>query len=202
MKKLLILAASLAAIVVCFIIMSKHLFQLRDERDVYRHNTVVLMQDVKAYRTKDSLNAVRLESLNLKLKEFKKYRADDAELIKSLRLRNRDLQSVVSAQSRTIIEMGSPVRDTVLVSDSSRTHAKAITYRSKWIDLDGIIDTSDMFKCRITSRDSLLVVSSVKYKRFLGFLWKTRKIEDRQVDIVSKNPCTQIIGSEFIEIER
>lgn len=65
-------------------------------------------------------------------------------------------------------------------------------------------DGSQLFEWEFTgtfeNRDSLLVAETVKYKRFLGFLWKTSKVKDRKVDVVSKNPHTKILGVEFTTI--
>ena len=58
------------------------------------------------------------------------------------------------------------------------------------------------FEGRLEVRDSLIIVESVKYKRFLGFLWKTNKVKNRQIDVVSKNPHTKIVGTELVVIEK
>jgi hypothetical protein len=47
-----------------------------------------------------------------------------------------------------------------------------------------------------------LIVETVQYKRFWGFLWKTKKIKNREIDVVSKNPATKILGVEFVTIEK
>ena len=59
-----------------------------------------------------------------------------------------------------------------------------------------------MFSGKIITRDSLLITESVQYKRFLNFLWKTKRIKKREFDIVSKNPYTKITGFEVITIEK
>lgn len=191
------------AVAAAFWFQQKRINNLTVERDKYRSNTETLLQDVRTYQTKDSLNAAKVGNLELKLSEYKKYRADDAALIKSLQTKNRDLQRVTTAQMETINELRANVRDSIvyLPGDTVTTVLRCIEYSDKWVDFDGCI-INNTFSGKIITRDSLLITESVQYKRWLGFLWKTNKIKNRQIDVVSKNPATKILGVEFITIEK
>lgn len=203
MKKYLILAAIIMAVAVAFWVQQSRIKSLTAERDKYRSNTETLLQDVRTYQTKDSLNAAKVGNLELKLSEYKKYRADDAALIKSLQTKNRDLQRVTTAQMETINELRANVRDSIvyLPGDTVTTVLHCIEYSDKWVDFDGCI-INNTFSGKIITRDSLLIAETVQYKRFWGFLWKTRKIKNREIDVVSKNPATRILGVEFVTIEK
>ena len=191
------------AVAAAFWVQQKRINNLTVERDKYRSNTETLLQDVKTYQTKDSLNAAKVGGLELKLSEFKKYRADDAALIKSLQTKNRDLQRVTTAQMETINELQANVRDSIvyLPGDTVTTVLRCIEYSDKWVDFDGCI-INNTFSGKIITRDSLLITESVQYKRWLGFLWKTKRIKNREFDIVSKNPNSKITGFEVITIEK
>lgn len=203
MKKYLILAAIILAVAAALWVQQSRIKRLTDERDKYRSNTETLLQDVRTYQTKDSLNAAKVGNLELKLSEYKKYRADDAALIKSLQTKNRDLQRVTTAQMKTINELRATVRDSVvyLPGDTVTTVVRCIEYSDKWVDFDGCI-INNTFSGKIITRDSLLIAETVQYKRFWGFLWKTKKVKNREIDVVSKNPATQILGVEFVTIEK
>ena len=205
MKKYLIWAAiaMVVAAVATIWVQRTKIEKLTDERNRYRGNTETLLQDVETYKTKDSLNAAKVGVLELKLSEYKKYRADDAALIKSLQTKNRDLQRVTTAQMKTINELRANVRDSIvyLPGDTVTTVLRCIEYSDKWVDFDGCI-INNMFSGKIITRDSLLITESVQYKRFLNFLWKTKRIKNREFDIVSKNPYTKITGFEVITIEK
>lgn len=175
--------------------------QLKQERDRYRANTNALLNDAERYRVRDSLNAARVESLELTVKEYERFRADDAALIKELKGRNRDLASINKSQSETIIALQSIPRDTVIVVDSVKVPAVAVHCGDAWYDFKGVL-TAQEFTGTLVNRDSLVLAETVRYRRFLGFLWKTRKIEDRRVDIVSKNPHTTIMGIEHVVIQK
>lgn len=205
MKKYLIIAAialAVAAVVTIWVQRSR-INQLTGERDKYRTNTETLLQEVSRYQTKDSLNAAKVGVLELKLSEFEKYRASDAELIKTLQTKNRELERVTTTQMETINELRATVRDSIvyLPGDTVTTVLRCIEYSDKWVDFDGCIK-NNTFSGKIITRDSLLITETVQYKRWLGFLWKTKRIKNREFDIVSKNPHTKITGFEVITIEK
>ena len=205
MKKYLIIAAialAVAAVVTIWVQRSR-INTLTGERDKYRTNTETLLQEVSRYQTKDSLNAAKVGVLELKLSEFEKYRASDAELIKTLQTKNRELERVTTTQMETINELRATVRDSVvyLPGDTVTTVLRCIEYSDKWVDFDGCIK-NNTFSGKIITRDSLLITETVQYKRWLGFLWKTKKIKNREIDVISRNPHTKIMGVEYIEIEK
>lgn len=202
MKRWLIVGAIFAALLVFAGFQQNAIDNLKQERNRYERNTESLLLDVTQYKTRDSLNAAKVGALELTIQEYERFRADDAALIKELKQRNRDLAAVNKTQSQTIIDLQAVPRDTVvLVHDSIITPSVAVHCGDAWFDFDGIM-TAEQFTGKLTNRDSLLLAETVKYKRFLGFLWKTRHVQDRQLDVVSKNPHTEIMGIEHIFIEK
>ena len=204
MKKYLILAAIILAVAAAFWVQRAKIKRLTEERDRYRSNTEILLQDVKTYQTKDSLNAIKVGNLELSLAEYKKYRADDLALIKTLQTKNRDLERVTTTQMETINELRATVRDSVvyLPGDTVTTILRCVDIVEPWFELHGCATPDGQFTGTHINRDSLLIAETVQYKRFLGFLWKTKKIKNREIDVVSKNPATKILGVEFVTIEK
>lgn len=206
MKKYLIIAAIALAVaaVVTIWVQRSWINQLTGERDKYRTNTETLLQDVSRYQTKDSLNAAKVGVLELKLSEFEKYRASDAELIKTLQTKNRELERVTTTQMETINELRATVRDSVvyLLGDTVTTVLRCVDIVEPYFELHGCATPDGQFTGTHINRDSLLIVETVQYKRFWGFLWKTKKIKNREIDVVSKNPATKILGVEFVTIEK
>lgn len=175
--------------------------QLVAERDKYRNNTETLLSDVETFRVRDSLNAARVQALELTKKEYERFRAEDAALIRELKARNRDLAAVNKTQTQTIIELRDMPRDTVIIRDSVKIPAMLLHCGDEWYDFDGLLSNNE-FTGILVNRDSLLVAETVKYRRFLGFLWKTKRIENRELECLSKNPHTQIVGMEHVVIEK
>ena len=204
MKKYIILAAIIMAVAAAFWIQLSRFKSFTAERDKYRSNTEILLQDVKTYQTKDSLNAIKVGNLELSLAEYKKYRADDLALIKTLQAKNRDLERVTTTQMETINELRATVRDSVvyLPGDTVTTVLRCVDIVEPWFELHGCATPDGQFTGTHINRDSLLIAETVQYKRFWGFLWKTKKIKNREIDVVSKNPATRILGVEFVTIEK
>lgn len=204
MKKYLIIAAVIVAFATIIGWQQSRIKSLTADRDKYRSNTETLLQDIKTYQTKDSLNAAKVGNLTLKVSEYEKYRADDLALIKTLQTKNRDLERVTTAQLETINELRATVRDSVvyLPGDTVTTILRCVDIVEPYFELHGCATPDGQFTGTYINRDSLLIVETVQYKRWLGFLWKTKKIKNRQIDVVSKNPATKILGVEFVTIEK
>lgn len=206
MKKYLIIAAIALAVAAVVTIWVQHsrINQLTGERDKYRTNTETLLQDVSLYQTKDSLNAAKVGVLELKLSEFERYRASDAELIKTLKTKNRELEAVTTAQMETITELRGTVRDSIvyLPEDTTTIVLKCVDISDPWFSLNGCATPDGKFTGTFINRDSILIMETIEYKRFLNFLWKTKKIKNRDFRIISRNPHTKILGFEVVSIRK
>lgn len=174
---------------------------LTGERDRFRSNTTALLRDVERYRTSDSLNAVKTAILSLKLSEMERYRAEDIKTIESLKLRKKDLEQVTTMQMQTIADLRGTVADTVVMVREVRDTVQVLHVSDEWIDLHGIV-ADGAFDGTLEVRDSLLIAETVERARFLGFLWRTKRIKSRQIDVTNKNPYSTIVGVESIIIEQ
>lgn len=163
-----------------------------------------LLKEEQKYKVADSLNAIKVSQLELTLKEYKQYYAEDQALISQLKSKRETLQKVVTSQLETINTLSTNLTDSVRI-DTITLQAdtlKCFDYSSKWTDIKGCVDLkTDSLALQIKNRESLVIAETVTYKRFLGFLWKTKKIKSRQISIVSLNPNTQIINCEYTHIK-
>lgn len=184
------------------ILQNKKIKDIKVERDNYKSNSEILLSDIKDYQTKDSLSANTVGVLTLKLSEYKKYRSEDIKLINNLKTRNRDLQNVTTTQMETINSLSGKIKDSIvyLPGDTVITVLRCIDIVQPWYEIHGCATSEGNFTGTHINKDSILIAATVKYKRFLGFLWKTNKVKDRKIDIVSKNPSTKIVGVQYIEI--
>lgn len=201
-KKYLILAVLALVAGLCIILATSRLDKLNKEVRRYKANTEALLGEVETYRTRDSLSAARVQSLELTVREFERFRAEDAALIKSLQVKNRDLAAVNKSQTETILDLQAVPRDTVIVvRDSVVVPAVSVRCGDAWYDFHGLL-ADDYFTGELHNRDTLVIAETVRYARFLGFLWKTKRVKDRRVDCVSKNPHTEVLGVEHVVVER
>lgn len=199
MKRYVVIVAILMALMAIEIVMKdRKISVLTEERDRYKSNTETLLADCQQYQVRDSLHAARVGTLELTLKEFQKYRAEDAALVRELTAKNRDLDALSKAQASMIIELHSAPKDTVIKRDSIYISAKKVHCGDEWYSFDGLL-TDTEFTGTMQSWDELLLTETVRYKRFL--FWKTKRVKDRRLDAVSKNPHTTITGLEHIVID-
>jgi hypothetical protein len=221
MKKFAVLVAVLMVLLIVNFVGSGYKIKLlKADRDKYKLNTETLLKEVSFYKTIDSLNAAQAGVLELTIKEYEKYRADDAELVKSLQTKNRDLQSATSVKAETVAQIHTVVRDSVVIDNGQLTMdnenncqlsiinyqlfdtLRCISVKNMWFELEGCINRFGYFDGYMINNESLLIVVTAKHKRFLGFLWKTKKIKDRHVDAASRNPNTKILNVEYVEIKK
>lgn len=202
MRKWIIVGALALVAGVCLLLATSRLDKLNKEVKRYKANTEALLGEVETYRTRDSLSAARVQSLELSVREFERFRAEDAALIKSLQTKNRDLAAVNKSQTETILDLQAVPRDTVIVvRDSVVVPAVSVRCGDAWYDFHGLL-ADDYFTGELHNRDTLVIAETVRYARFLGFLWKTKRVKDRRVDCVSKNPHTEVLGVEHVVVER
>lgn len=179
--------------------------RLLSNQEILLTQKQAVMAESQTYKVSDSLNAAKVSELQFTLKEYKKYRAQDLQLIEQLKIKKSDLQKVIGSQTEAINSLSAKLNDSIRVDTTTNTvdTLKCFDYKSTWTDVTGCIDLKrDSVNLQIKNRESLVIVETVSYKRFLGFLWKTNKVKDRQVDVVSRNPNTTITNLDYTSIKQ
>lgn len=198
----IIIGVVMTLVALCFI-QNCSINRLKEDSYRYKQNANILLHSVERYRTSDSLNAARVGVLSLELEEMQQFRAKDLQTIQSLQLKTRDLEQIISIQTQTLANVKGQFKDSIIYRDRYiKDTIRALTVSDEWIDLRGVVYNNGLFDGTLEVRDSLTVVETVRYKRFLGFLWKTKRVKHRAVDVVNKCPYTQITGLESIVIEQ
>lgn len=93
MKKWMLMAVGILILVIGILI--KYNRGLHSECARHSNNISVLNKEIERYKIQDSLNAVSVSALNLTIDELKEYRADDAQTIKELGIKNKHLEALV-----------------------------------------------------------------------------------------------------------
>lgn len=203
--RLVLLAAAVVAVYVSLTKIS-HLEaenqRLKNNQELLLTENNAILAECNRYKVADSLNAYKIYELRLTVDEYKKYRSEDLALINKLKLDKSDMQKVIDSQVSTISSLTARLRDTIRIDNGKEIKYKVFEQISEWTDVSGCIDLqNDVVTLSITNRESLTIVESVEYKRFWGFLWKTNKVKNRGIDVVSKNPNTNIVNIDYINIE-
>ena len=197
MKTKITLIGIICALVIFIIIMFKQNNIISQDRDLYKRNMNSALIECAEWKTKDSLSAAKNATLNLKISELERYRSNDINQINQLKKKNEELNNLIKNSSKTEIKIITQLKDTVIYKDT----VKYFNWNDNWTSVKGLIqkDTVDL---NINNSDSLVISVATKYKRFLGFLWKTKKIKDENVYVVSKNPHTAITNIEYYGISK
>lgn len=206
MKKIILIAGLVAVVLIAVLAVRvsnqrERIKDLQTEVEKQKSNVSVLMAQLDTFKVNDSLNACRSMALQMTLNQLALFHRQDLETIKELKGKNRDLSRFAEMQTKTIDELKeTPVRDTIIQRDTISLRVQKIDYKSKWFDFKGQI-INNRISGKFEARDSLVLYETVRFKRFLGFLWKTSRLKDRDITVVSKNPNTRILGCELVVIE-
>lgn len=202
MKKIIIILGVLVVVLVAYFL-NVRVSQLKHDRDTYKRNNAVLLNDVKYYRALDSLNAAKVGVLELSIEDYERFMKEDADLINKLKRKNEELQNFSKIQAETIIKIRAQVKDSLIYipGDTAYQSIPCVSFRDSWTNIEACV-YNDTLIGDIQIRDSLILYETIIYKRFLGVLWKTKKIKERSFNIVSKNPYTEIKGVEVVSIRK
>nr|DAL70975.1 MAG TPA: hypothetical protein [Caudoviricetes sp.] len=169
---------------------------LKSENKRLKANQETLLDSVKSFKVSDSLKAITVGNLELSLKLYKKYHADDAILIKQLKGQKPEV--IIKPSVQTEYKVRTELKDSIIYKDTLKT----ILYKSKWNYISGFID-KDTINLNIINYDELLITESLQKKKFLFFrlpisiFGYKRKV----LNVISKNPNTKIKSAEYITIK-
>lgn len=183
---------ALIIFVACYISFS----HLKNENKRLKANQETLLDSVKSFKVSDSLKAITVGNLELSLKQYKKYRADDAILIKQLKGQKPEV--IIKPNIQTEYKVRTELKDSIIYKDTLKT----ILYKSKWNYISGFVD-KDTISINIINYDELLITESLQKKKFLFFRLPISIFGYKQkvLNVISKNPNTRITSAEYITIK-
>ncbi|MCD8274854.1 MAG: hypothetical protein LUC96_07710 [Alistipes sp.] len=197
MKKYLFLyAVAVTALLVC------GYGRYRRETRRLTQNQYALAAGIEHYRTRLGQEAASVQALRLRCAEFEELRAADAAEIRRLGIKLRRLEAAARTATATAVEIRTPVRDTVVVRLRDtlvvRDTLRLFRWRDAWVRIEGAV-TADSVACRVESTDTLRQIVHRIPRRFLFIRWGTKALRQ---EIVSSNPHTKIVYSDYVKIER
>ena len=170
----------------------RHSARLSDERDRYKQNNTALLSDIERIKVDSTTMAVDAKALRLTIDEYERFRAADAEKIRQMGVKIKDLQAAAKHQLEVAAPINAVIRDTVPVIQQK------VEMVSPHIQLDAVID-NDSLKGDIRLPVTLQQTVWVEYKRKCLF-WK--KVKAIHQTISSDNPYVDIKYSEYIQIDK
>ncbi len=195
MKKYLFIYAVLTTVV---IVVGGRILWGEQQRE--KSNNQALLQSVNYYKTEAEKSAASVQILRLRCGEFEELRAADAEKIRQMGLKIRRLESAANSVTQTKLEVVVPIRDTVVIRDTVKTidTLRLFRWQDDWVTIDGVID-SDSVACTLRSVDTLHQVVYRVPRRFWFIKFGTKALRQH---IVSSNPHSEIVYTEYVKIEK
>jgi hypothetical protein len=198
-RDLMLLATIVVTVAIAFL--TNGILKLQKENKRLTNNQHVLLDSMHTYKVADSLNVAKVNVLELSLSDYKKYREEDAKLIKKLKADK--LSASTSVNTVTLTKIKVQTKDSIIYKDRvvPIDTVKQINYDSKWTSVHGYL-ANDTANLNIENREELLIVESFTKKRFIGIklpIWLFG-YKAKSVDAVSKNPNTKITNLECIQI--
>lgn len=172
--------------------------KLKAEKERLDGNQTALLEKVEFYQTESGKSAASVQALTLSKSEMEKHCADLTNTIKELDLKVKRLQATSTTATKTEVEVETIVKDSIIYRDTSYLKVQAIRWKDPWINVDGLIADKKLV-LRIQSVDTLFQVVHRVPKQWLFFRWGTKAIRQ---EVVSSNPHTKIVYSEYIELKK
>lgn len=170
--------------------------RLKGERDRYRSNSTALLSEVRRIQADSATMALDAKALQLTLDEYKRFREEDAETIRRLGVKIKNLE----AAARHEIEVAGPIdaalRDTVIIRDTIPVLRQKVEMITPHIRLTGIIEDRRLrgeIRVPVTLRQAVWI----EYKGW----WFWKRVKAVHQTISSDNPYAEISYSEYIKIK-
>lgn len=189
MKKYLFIYALAATVVAGATVVS--LADRNREVQRLKYNNGVMCDSIEFYRTRLDESAASAAVLQLRCREFAEQHRDDARRIRDLGIRLHRVESAAKSSVVTEVEVRTVVRDTIVLYDTVRL----FRWADEWVTVEGRIGNGDV-ECRVQSVDTLRQIVHRVPRRFWFIRYGTKAIRQ---EIVSSNPHSRIVGTEYIE---
>lgn len=173
-----------------------------NEVDRLENNQEVLSSEVKLYRTRYDESVASVQSLRVRLDEMRQLHEEDVKRIRDLGIKLRRVESLTSSMSATEVEVQTVKRDTVVEREVLgivvRDTLSLFSWSDAWVSVEGEISGSDV-RCSVRSVDTLRQIVYRIPRRFLGIPYGVKALRQ---EIISSNPHTRIVYTEYIELQR
>lgn len=185
------------ALLIAVVSLSCWLGNVREEKKRLANNQEALLSDIQYYKTESGKNAASVQKLELTKSELENHCQDLTKTVEDLGIKVKRLQSATTTVSKTEVEIQTVVRDSIVYRDKP-VSLKVINWRDPWVSFNGVLDGDD-FSAKVESVDTLSHVVHGVPKKFLFFRFGVKAV---RLEVVSKNPHTKIVFTEYIELKK
>ena len=192
------LAISCLVLIVVCLSLIEAVQGLNKEKDRLTTNNESLIDSVSLYKSENGKYAASVQSLTLTKSELEKNRGELVATIKDLSIKIKRLQSASSTSTNTLIKVQTIIKDSIVYRNGFQDTLQSFDWKDGWTKIHGVISNKDV-NISINSVDSLKQIVHRVPKKFLFFRFGTKAIRQ---DVISSNPHTKIVYSEYIELKK
>lgn len=169
----------------------------RKENKRLELNQDALLSETESYKTKSGKDAVSIQQLELTKAELEKNCKFLTQSVSDLNLKLKRVQSIATVGTQTKIEIQTVIKDSIIYMDRIPDTLQIFSWRDPWTVVNGKIKEQNV-SLDISSNDTIVQVLHRIPKKFLFFKYGTKRI---QQEMVSTNPHTKIVYSEYIKLK-
>lgn len=195
MKKYLLAGFVLLGFVCAMLLCLNHSLKKENERLVGNQQT--LLSKVTYYQTEAGKSAASVQRLELTKSELKKSYDELCKTADDLGVQVKRIKSASTTETNTRLFIQTVVKDSLIYRDAVIDTCKVLSWKDAWVNVNGWIKGNDM-ELSVSSTDTLTQIVHRVPKKFLFFKFGTKAIRQ---SVVSSNPHTDIVYSEYIEIK-
>ena len=193
MKKNIVIIVIILILSIALGISIKSCSNLKQEKARLENNQDTLIKSNTLFKTKDSLNATKINALTLNLSSAKDYYQRLIKEAKEAGIKEGRINSITELGTTTSDTIIVTLKDSIVIYDT----LKCFDYNDEFMAMEGCIK-NDSLSLNYSNQDSLIQFVSRVPKQFWFFKWGTKAI---QQTIISKNPKTTFTYQKYIEIK-
>lgn len=182
---------------------------MKADRDRLKENQNILLHKgtVEFKQTNTGLSQASVPALTLRSSEFRQSGDTLLQVAKSAGIKTSRITEAATASTTTYVKFKTRVFQTIVHDTVRDTVTRSLTtllpsrqlqlsWNDPWISLSGTI-TDSIFHGSITSVDTLDIIVHRVPKRFLFFRFGCKQV---RLDVVSRNPHTQLTYARFLQL--
>lgn len=201
-NKLLIILIAIIGILLTGLIGVGKLYQREhNERIRTEGNQTALLTDIEHFKTADSLNAVKIQTLELTRKELEQSNIGFQETIDKLNIKNKRLLSLTQVSTETKIEFKTIRKDSLIYvpGKDSLVKIECLEYKDPYVEFSGCYDAQDSFSANIFVPIRLDIVGTYVPKQFWFIKYG---FDHAELSIISDNKYTDITYAQSVELKK
>lgn len=182
---------------------------IKADRDRLKENQNILLHKgtVEFKQTNTGLSQASVPALTLRSSEFRQSGDTLLQVAKAAGIKTSRITEAATAAATTSVEFKTRVFQTIVYDTVRDTVTRSLTtilplrqlqlsWSDPWVSLSGTI-TDSIFHGSITSVDTLDIIVHRVPKRFLFFRFGCKQV---RMDVVSRNPHTQLTYARFLQL--